>query len=52
MRSEGVSGASNIGETAEMQKQQAEQMLKQQASQAVTALRKAADVQDNRSKFY
>jgi peptidyl-prolyl cis-trans isomerase D len=52
VRSEGVSGASNIGQTAEMQKQQAEQMLKQQVSQAVAALRKAADVQDNRSKFY
>lgn len=52
VRPEGVSGAANLGQTAEGQKQQAEQMLKQQASQAVMALRKAADVKDNRSKFY
>ena len=52
VRSEGVSGTSNVGQTAEMQKQQIEQMLKQQAAQAVTALRKAADVTDYRSKFY
>ncbi len=52
VRSESVSGVSNIGQTAEMQKQQSEQMLKQQASQAVTALRKAADIKDYRSKFY
>lgn len=52
VRSEGVSGASSLGQTATMQKQQAEQMLKQQANQAVTALRKAADVKDYRSKFY
>ncbi|HEX5153844.1 MAG TPA: peptidylprolyl isomerase [Parafilimonas sp.] len=50
--SEGVSGASNIGQTAAMQKQQVEQMLKQQASQAITSLRKAADITDNRAKFY
>jgi peptidyl-prolyl cis-trans isomerase D len=49
---EGVSGTSNIGQTAEIQKQQMEQMLKQQANQAVTALRKASDVKDYRSKFY
>lgn len=49
---EGVSGAANLGQTAESQKQQSEQMLKQQASQAVMALRKAADVKDNRAKFY
>jgi len=52
VQSEGVSATSSIGQTADMQKQQAEQTLKQQAGQAVTALRKAADVQDNRSKFY
>lgn len=52
VRSEGVSGASNMGQTPEMQKQQMEQMLKQQASQAVTALRKAAEVKDYRAKFY
>lgn len=52
VRSEGVSGASGLGQTAVMQKQQAEQMLKQQANQAVAALRKAADVKDYRSKFY
>ncbi|MEP6683121.1 MAG: SurA N-terminal domain-containing protein [Parafilimonas sp.] len=52
VQSEGVSATSNIGQTAEMQKQQIEQTLKQQAGQAVTALRKAADVEDNRAKFY
>jgi hypothetical protein len=52
VRSEGVSGTSNIGQTAETQKQQTEQTLKQQASQAVASLRKAADVEDDRSKFY
>jgi peptidyl-prolyl cis-trans isomerase D len=52
VRSDGVSAVANIGQTAEMQKQQAEQTLKQQAAQAVTALRKAADVEDYRSKFY
>ena len=52
VRPAGVSGAANTGQTAEMLKQQAEQMLKQQVSQSVTALRKAADVVDNRSKFY
>ncbi len=52
LRSEGVSGTSNIGATAEMQKQQIEQMLKQQAGQAITALKKAADIKDYRSKFY
>ena len=52
VRSESVSGVSNLGQTAEIQRQQSEQMLKQQASQAITALRKAADVKDNRSKFY
>ena len=52
VRPEGVSGAGNLGQTAESQKQQTEQMLKQQASQAVMALRKAADVKDNRAKFY
>jgi peptidyl-prolyl cis-trans isomerase D len=52
VRSEGVSGTFGIGQTAAMQKQQIEQMLKQQAGQAVAALRKAADIQDNRSKFY
>lgn len=50
--SRGVTGAANMGQTAEIQKQQIEQRLKQQASQAVSALRKAADVDDNRSKFY
>jgi len=49
---EGISGASNIGQTAAMQKQQIEQMLKQQASQAIASLRKAADITDNRAKFY
>lgn len=52
VKGEGVSGVSNLGQSAEMQKQQTEQMLRQQASQAVTALRKAADVKDYRSKFY
>jgi peptidyl-prolyl cis-trans isomerase D len=48
----GVAGAANMGQTAETQKQQIEQRLKQQASQAVAALRKAADIDDNRSRFY
>jgi len=52
VRSEGVSGASNIGQTAAMQKQQIEQMLKQQAAQAIASLRKAADITDNRASFY
>ncbi|MBV9962563.1 MAG: SurA N-terminal domain-containing protein [Parafilimonas sp.] len=52
IRPEGVSGTANVGQTPEMQKQQAEQMLKQQVSQEVSALRKAADIEDNRSKFY
>lgn len=52
VRSEGVFGSAALGQTAELQKQQLEQMLKQQASQSITALRKAADVEDNRSKFY
>ncbi|MEO8713287.1 MAG: peptidylprolyl isomerase, partial [Parafilimonas sp.] len=52
VQSNAVSGTAAIGQTAEMQKQQIEQMLKQQASQAVAALRKAADIKDDRSKFY
>jgi len=52
VRPEGVYGVSNLGQTAETQKQQIEQMLKQQLQQAVTALRKAADVEDDRAKFY
>ncbi|MEP6465145.1 MAG: peptidylprolyl isomerase [Parafilimonas sp.] len=52
VRSEGVSATSSIGQTAEMQQQQLLQTLKQQAGQAVTALRKAADIEDNRAKFY
>jgi peptidyl-prolyl cis-trans isomerase D len=52
VQSAGVFAVSNIGQTAALQKQQAEQSLKQQASQVVTALRKAADVKDYRSKFY
>ena len=39
----GVFGGPSLGQTADIQKQQLEQMLKQQASQAITALRKAAD---------
>jgi len=52
VRSESVYAASNMGQTAIVQKQQTEQMLKQQASQAIAALRKAADITDNRAKFY
>ncbi len=52
VKSGGVSGVSNLGQTAEAQKTQIEQTLKQQAAQEVTVLRKAADVKDYRSKFY
>ncbi len=52
VQSEGAFAAASLGQTAELQKQQLEQMLKQQASQAITALRKAADVEDDRYKFY
>jgi peptidyl-prolyl cis-trans isomerase D len=52
VQSAGVFAAASIGQTAELQKQQLEQMLKQQASQAITALRKAADIEDDRYKFY
>lgn len=52
VRSEGVFGSAALGQTADLQKQQLEQMLKQQASQSITALRKSADVEDNRAKFY
>lgn len=52
VRSENVSGISTIGQTADMQKQQMEQILRQQANQSVMALRKASDVEDYRAKFY
>ncbi len=52
VKSNGVTGVSNIGATVEAQKAQAEQMLKQQAGQAITLLKKAADIKDYRSKFY
>jgi hypothetical protein len=52
VRSEAVYGSAALGQTAQLQKQQLEQTLKQQASQSITALRKAADVKDDRSKFY
>ncbi len=52
VQSEGVFGGPSLGQSAELQKQQLEQMLKQQVSQAITALRKAADVEDDRYKFY
>jgi peptidyl-prolyl cis-trans isomerase D len=52
VKSGGVSGVSSLGQTAEAQKTQIEQMLKQQAAEEVTVLRKAADVKDYRSKFY
>ncbi len=52
VQSEGAFAGPSLGQTAEIQKQQLEQMLKQQASQAITALRKAADVEDDRYKFY
>lgn len=52
VRSEGVFGTSSLGQTAQLQKQQIEQMLKQQAVQAIAALKKAADIKDYRSKFY
>jgi peptidyl-prolyl cis-trans isomerase D len=52
LKGEGVSGVANMGQTAEMQKTQMEQMLKQQTSQEVTVLRKAADVKDYRSRFF
>ncbi len=52
VKSSGVSGVSSIGQTVEAQKAQAEQMLKQQAGQAITLLKKAANIKDYRSKFY
>ena len=52
LKGEGISGVANMGQTAEMMRTQMEQALKQQMSQEVTALRKAADVKDYRSKFY
>ena len=52
VKSGGVSGIASIGQTAEAQKAQIEQMLKQQAAEEVTVLRKAADIKDYRSKFY
>jgi hypothetical protein len=52
VRAEGVSGTANVGQTPEAQKEQMEQRLKQQVSQAASALHKAADIEDNRSKFY
>jgi peptidyl-prolyl cis-trans isomerase D len=52
VQSEGAFAAPALGQTADIQKQQLEQMLKQQASQAITSLRKAADVEDDRYKFY
>lgn len=52
LKSGGVTGVASMGQTAEAQKTQIEQMLKQQAAQEVTVLRKAADVEDDRSKFY
>jgi peptidyl-prolyl cis-trans isomerase D len=52
LKGEGVSGVANLGQTPELQKMQMEQMLRQQVSQEVTVLRKAADVKDYRSKFY
>ena len=52
LKGEGISGVANMGQTAEMMRTQMEQALKQPMSQEVTALRKAADVKDYRSKFY
>lgn len=52
VKSGGVTGVSTLGQTAEVQKTQIEQSLKQQAAQEVTVLRKAADIKDYRSKFY
>jgi len=52
VKSGGVTGVSTLGQTAEAQKSQIEQSLKQQAAQEVTVLRKAADIKDYRSKFY
>jgi len=52
LKGQGISGVANMGQTAEMQRTQMEQMLKQQTAQEVTVLRKAADVKDYRSKFF
>ena len=52
VKSGGVTGVASLGQTADAQKSQIEQSLKQQAAQEVTVLRKAADIKDYRSKFY
>ena len=52
VKSGGVTGVSSIGQTAASQKNQVEQMLKQQAGQAIALLKKSADIKDYRSKFY
>ncbi len=52
VKSGGVTGVSNLGQTAETQKTQIEQMLKQQSAQVAGVLKKAANIKDYRSKFY
>jgi len=52
VKSGGVTGIASMGQTPEAQKNQVEQMLRQQAGNEVSVLRKAADVKDYRSKFY
>lgn len=52
VQSGGVTGVSNIGQTADAQKNQNEQMLKQQTGQEIAVLKKAADIKDYRFKFY
>ncbi len=52
VKSGGVTGVASMGQTAEAQKAQIEQMLRQQTSQEISILRKAADIKDERSKFY
>ena len=52
LKGAGISGIANMGQTAEMLRTQMENTLKQQTSQEVTVLRKAADVKDYRSKFF
>lgn len=52
VKSGGVTGVSNLGQTPETQKSQIEQMLKQQTMQEAGILKKAANIKDYRSKFY
>jgi peptidyl-prolyl cis-trans isomerase D len=52
VKSGGVTGVASFGQTPETQKNQIEQMLKQQSGNEVTVLRKAANIKDYRSKFY